>query len=860
MNHPEQPGQARPYHGAVPYATGFVRAGIALGVLSAVGWLGGCSSDSPGGPIIPPEPTSSFLSVSAGGLKTCSLTASGKVYCWGLGPLGDGSTASSSVPVAVTGGLTFSAVTAGNFVSCGLTTTAAPYCWGSLEASSSSSAPAAVRGGHQFYAVTIGDGFGPGHACGLTASGAVYCWGNNRFGQLGDGTTSGDEVQNGWPVRTVPVAVAGGLSFAAVTAGLFHTCGLTTSGTAYCWGDNESGLLGTGSTASYSSVPVAVAGGLTFTSLSNRCGVTGSGAAYCWGPNGAGGLGDGSTTSSLVPVAVIGGLTFSSVTSAGHSCGLTTNGAAYCWGSNSDGQLGTGDANGPEKEACYQQTPCSTRPVPVAGGLRFAALSAGGQTTCGVTQGGTTYCWGDNRYGQLGNGTTINSSEPVQVVGLGAPPPVAFVTVSPESAAIVVDGTTHLSATTRDANGTLLVGRPISWTSGNGAVATVDANGLVMGVGTGSVSVIATSESRSDTAVITVGRITFGSVSAGRGYTCGLTTSGAAYCWGAIYGGPVAVSGGFSFSALATGEAHACGLTSAGAAYCWGYNGQGQLGDVSTTSSPVPVAVAGGVSFSALAAGLYHSCGLTSAGAVYCWGWNGLGALGNGSTTNSSIPVAVSGSFIFRALAAGGGFTCGLTSAGAVYCWGRNEDAELGVGTATGPETCRPDGVSVSCSTVPVAVTGGLNFNDIAAGGWHACGLTGVGAAYCWGPNDHGQLGDGSTTNSATPVAVSGGLSFSALATGMSRGHTCGRTSAGTAYCWGWNDYGQLGNASTTRSSTPVPVSGGLGFSGLVTSYGHTCGVTSAGAAYCWGWNASGQLGSGTTTNSNVPVKVVGQP
>ncbi len=825
---------------------GFVT-GVATGSAAVIATSGGLRDSA----AITVRTTSSFLSVSAGGLKTCSLTASGAAYCWGSGPLGDGSGTSSKVPVAVTGGLTFSAVTAGNFLACGITTTEAPYCWGER--------PVAVPGGHEFVALTIGDGVGPGHYCGLTANGSAYCWGNNTSGQVGDGTTSGDEIQNGWVVRTAPVAVVGGLRFAAVTAGLFHTCGLTTSGAAYCWGGGGNGELGDGSTTD-SSVPVAVAGGLKFMSLSaggsNTCGLTTGGAAYCWGPNGAGLLGNGSTTSSSVPVAVSGGLTFSAVsTGSGHACGLTGNGAAYCWGWNAEGQLGTGSNTGPELCA---SSPCSTRPVPVAGGLRFAGLSASGQVTCGVTLSGTTYCWGDNRYGQLGNGTTINSSEPVQVVGLGAPAPVASVTITPDSATLVVGGTAHLSATTRDANGLLLLGRPIAWTSGNAAVATVDANGLVTGVGTGSAAVIATSEGRSDTAAIAVGTITLGSVSAGVSHTCGLTTGGAAYCWGADYGGPVAVSGGLRFSALAAGASHDCGLTSSGAAYCWGRSDYGQLGNGSTTNSGTPVAVSGGLSFSALAGGGWHTCGLTSAGVAYCWGFNNFGQLGNGSTTNGATPVAVAGGVSFSVLTAGTAHTCGLTTSGMTYCWGRNAEGQLGVGTATGPEQCGPYGVP--CSTVPVAVTGGLGFSVIGTGGWHSCGLTSAGTAYCWGLNNAGQLGDGSTANSPTPVAVAGGLTFSGLATGTSRSHTCGLTSSRAPYCWGQNSSGQLGNGSTTGSATPVAVSGGLTFSALTTGDGHACGLTSAGAAYCWGLNDRGQLGNGSTTNSNVPAKVIGQP
>ena len=374
-------------------------------------------------------------------------------------------------------------------------------------------------------------------------------------------------------------------------------------------------------------------------------------------------------------------------------------------------------------------------------------------------------------------------------------------------------------------------------------------------------------------------------LAAGGAHTCGLTGAGTAYCWGfnddgqlgnGTNTGPdscsgyscsttaITVSGGLSFRALAAGY-HTCGLTSAGTAYCWGQNDEGQLG-VGTATGPgtcgidghacstLPLPVTGGLDFDALATGGWHTCGLTSSGAPYCWGLNDFGQLGDGSTTNSSTPVAVSGGLSFSALASGPsrGHTCALTTAGAAYCWGANSSGQLGNGSTTN-------------SSIPVAVSGGLSFSALATGSalgdtqsGHTCGLTSAGVAYCWGENTLGQLGNGSTTNSSTPVAVSGGLTFSTLASG--RDHNCGLTSAGAAYCWGGNGLGQLGNGSTTSSSTPVAVSGGLSFTALATGEFHTCGLTSAGAAYCWGRNIFGQLGDGTTTNSSVPVPVAGLP
>jgi alpha-tubulin suppressor-like RCC1 family protein len=362
-------------------------------------------------------------------------------------------------------------------------------------------------------------------------------------------------------------------------------------------------------------------------------------------------------------------------------------------------------------------------------------------------------------------------------------------------------------------------------------------------------------------------------------YACGVASGAVAYCWGvddagqlgAVAAGncnstpcsatPLTVQGGLSFATVSGGYYHTCGVTTSGQAYCWGANNAhgdntySQLGIGTATIgnyfSPVPVV--GGLRFLMVSTGADFTCGLTPSGAAYCWGKNTYGQLGNGTTASSTTPVAVAGNLAFVSVTAGDPHACGLTAAGVAYCWGYDFDGRLGDGLTTS-QSCY--GGQANCSLTPIRVAGNIVFAEISASHLTTCGVAASGAGYCWGDNQFGALGAPSTQTctlvnvpcSTTPTAVQGGISFVSISAGNE--HTCGIASGGAGYCWGTNEYGELGNGTTTNSATPSPIQGSPSFKLMAASKlgVFACGVATNGTAYCWGSNSYGQLTQGAQT------------
>jgi alpha-tubulin suppressor-like RCC1 family protein len=456
---------------------------------------------------------------------------------------------------------------------------------------------------------------------------------------------------------------------------------------------------------------------------------------------------------------------------------------------------------------------------------------------------------------------------PLFPLGVGVPMEVEVssyvLSIEPETAELDAGQAFTLAATVRDAAGIPLEIDPaeLSWASSNPAVARVErlesGDGEVTGWYQGTAQIGVSYRGVAAHATVVVDGIVPVTVSAGWRHTCGLTISGTAYCWGSNqYGqlgdgthtadiGPTLVAGGNTFVSIAAGTSHTCGITTTGDALCWGRNSSGQVGDGTTADRAEPSVVSGGHTFSSIATGSIHTCAINLSGSTLCWGSDDSGRLGDWTVADNTIPNVVSGGHTFILIAAGGGHTCGITSSGTAYCWGRNVDGQLG-----------DSNIPHSAWATPVEVSGEYTFASVAAGSAHTCGLTTNGTAYCWGRNHYGQLGDGTSTTRRDPTAVPGGLAFRTIVAG---GHqTCGITPTGTSYCWGQNENGQLGDGTTTNQTLARIVAGSHGFVSVAAGGLHTCGTTTSGAVLCWGLNSDGQLGDGTTEDRHTPTPVSG--
>lgn len=345
---------------------------------------------------------------------------------------------------------------------------------------------------------------------------------------------------------------------------------------------------------------------------------------------------------------------------------------------------------------------------------------------------------------------------------------------------------------------------------------------------------------------------------AGFSHACVTLSDDSVRCWGDNTAGqlgdgtttnrpsPVLAQTPFRAVQVAGGVDHTCALDIDGSVWCWGQNEHGQLGDGTTVSHTAPVRVAVPASVNHVAAGAFFTCAATSGGTVFCWGINSSGQLGIGTQSQyESEPASVADIHSATRVTAGWMHACALLNSGEVYCWGNNAIGQIGDGTTTNRLS-------------PVAVQSLFSVTKISAANYHTCAMSSMGAAFCWGYNEYGQLGDGTTITRTAPVSVQ----FSGLNTilDISAGgntHSCAILDDGSAACWGQNEHGQLGDGTTTTRISPVIVPDSNGLTQVSVGEMFSCVLSQVGRVWCWGFNDSGQLGDGTADDRLGPVEVL---
>ncbi|RYF28344.1 MAG: hypothetical protein EOO17_04980 [Chloroflexi bacterium] len=756
---------------------------------------------------------STYASLSTGGVHTCGIV-SAKILCWGgngYGQLGAGSAALAigtttfgfapapyPVNMSTLGSRVPTKVVGGGDVNCAIASGKA-YCWGQngyrqigaadsicypvvfvcLGVVRAVTTPKAVEGAIANLTVTdISTNLN--HSCGVDSLGRAYCWGNNTYGQIGNNSTT----QANTSVAVLASGALSGKRVSQISAGITHTCAIAgTEEALFCWGNNEYGELGINTLdTTRSLVPInisAVEGSVlngkkvSYVSAGYyaTCAIADN-KPYCWGRNDYGQLGLGTTsaysnpdtpvkselvgamTPTLITSPRLAGATITQISIRGnHACAVADS-VGYCWGNNAWGQLGNNSI--------------TTSNIPVA--IRSTDLNVSGRTASDISIGithacaissGKPLCWGQNAWGQLGNGQSVAS----------------FETTPTSTAGTALNGKVVTNITT--SGYALILG-------GDNAHTCALADGDAYCWGTSS-------------------QVGSGGVSAGaNGYLVPIPVK------------KDSVLAGKKLTSINAGYLHTCAVGDDKRAYCWGVGSTDcQLGDNACVNTDQPVAVSTtvgqmlGRDVTQVAAGFTHSCAVAQ-GSVYCWGGNSAGQVGDGTTTMRRAPAAVNPALLGSSvtdLSTGFQASCAVSN-GKAYCWGLNNSGQLGQPSAT--ETIR----------APTLIEGplaGKTVTKVSMGGQHACALVSEGDLYCWGLNDAGQLGNGTLTTSHIPTLVqkTGQLAGKAITHVSTNVRTTCVLADSKPFCWGSNTSGQLGDASTTGKTRPSLV---FSFDGTATA------------------------------------------
>src|SRR3989339_843864 len=774
-----------------------------------------------------------YSKISGGQYHTCGIRANdSRVLCWGRGSsgqLGDGGTSYNSIPTLITDLSEYVSISAGNL-----------------------------------------------HTCGIRKNDSrVLCWGEGNLGQLGDGST-GDNL--------IPNFINDTSAYSSISAGGYHTCGIRANDSrVLCWGEGVYGMLGDGNANVHNVLnPILTTDSSAYKSLDTisdfTCGIRANDSrVLCWGRGDYGKLGDGNISVHNVPNPIL--ITdFSAytilTTGAQHTCGVRTNDSrVLCWGEGSDGQLGDGsiivhkilspnliiDSSGYSTDetcgfSCISNScgdgviiggeecddnnivngdGCSSTCIieinPCFGDCGYFKLSSGIYHSCAIRNNDSrVLCWGRSYYGSIGDGR-------------------------------IDDHNVYSPILSTDTSGYLSINAGIYHTCG---IRANDSRVLCWGnnnygqLGNGTIG------GQKTTPTLTVDTSAYKSVSAGNSYTCGIRANDSRVL-------------------------------------CWGSEESGRLGNNRSGfgSVPNPILTMDDSKYLQVSTGYYHTCGIREDGRVLCWGWGVYGVLGNGDTSFFSpevrVPTLTVDSSKYKKVILQRYNTCGIREDGRVLCWGRSLFGQLGDGISIDHRVYIPNLTSDTsqyvfsvdfCNLVCVSCGNGIkesseqcddnnlvngdgcssiciievfNFSStscddlkISTGWSHTCGIRkNDSRVLCWGKGNYGQLGDGSTAvhNNLNPNITKDTSAYLSVSAGGYQ--TCGiRTSDRRVLCWGYGNFGQLGNGGFSTLGNPTLINDTSAYKSISAGDYYTCGIRKNDSrVLCWGFGGNGELGDGQT-------------
>jgi len=789
-------------------------------------------------PITPPEetfgPTTGFKIISAGGDHNCSIkNLDGSLWCWGNNQdsqLGNDSTASLSSPTAISTDF-WQMVIAGDKHSCGIDENGELFCWGKNDSGQVGNGstiiqaePAAISANTDWRDVSLGSI----HSCAIkNTDNSLWCWGSNTSSQLGHTPTNTRRPSK--LIKTNADETTTTEQWSATANGNSHTCAIKDDKTLWCWGGNDKGQLGQGTISTLLSEPTEVATGGQWLSIAangdHSCAIKNDNSLWCWGDNSAGQVGNDSSLSEITTPTAIGSTWNKISLGTNHSCGIKTGGTLWCWGDNTHSKLGD------------NTTAASLAPKKI-GAASWLEISLGDQFSCGINASKKLYCWGSNTSNQQGHlppdtANSVDMTVPTLVDG-----------VDSDDWSSISSGDTHSCAIKAD---------DTLWCWGSNA----------SGQTAQTINTETPTQEPSQSLWL--------KIAADGNNSCAVKNDSSLWCWGNNTFGQLG-NGSINLSTspapvldesiwiwLSLGVDHSCAIKDDKTLWCWGDNSESQLGDNSTINSTTPKQIGLANTWSNISLGNQFSCGIQTdatttvpSQTLWCWGKNDKSQLGHDSPDTKLEPSQVGTAEDWAGISTGDNHACAFSSNQYLYCWGDNLYGQLGLSPNPPP----------AAATTPTSVDSN-KWLGVSAGGNHTCAVQDDYSLWCWGNNDAGQLGIGSTSHQPKPnlVTHSDALDWRFVSSG--KNHTCAIDSDYIGHCWGLNDQGQLGNGINLNTSAARLFDSSNNWLSIDSGTLHSCGIktdpfTLLKTLWCGGINNYGQLGIASTANQSAPIEIKG--